>query len=77
MKAKTGMPLLCKKCGAVLGYRVRKHDNGCHIEILGTIAGLELIGFGRVPCVCGAAQEWMPDKQATEWALERARQKNE
>jgi hypothetical protein len=61
-----GEPWRCKACGAVLGNRVRRDENGRHVEALVTLAGPELIGFGLVPCACGEVRFWQPGEAAIE-----------
>jgi hypothetical protein len=47
-----------------------------HAEVLTTLAGPELIGFGRVPCACGAVRAWEPGRQSMD-ALIKLVQKQE
>ena len=61
-----GDPWCCKKCGKVLGARVRKHHDGRNVEILVTAAGPEIEGHASIPCSCGCWREWMQSKQSVE-----------
>jgi hypothetical protein len=69
-----GEPWCCKSCNTVLGHRIRKHENDRHIEVLVTLAGPELIGYGRVPCICGAVRCWEPGEAAMDELIRRVQQ---
>ena len=66
----TKTPWNCKKCGSLLGHWERKcvqyGDKVFHREELTTLSGVQLIGFGRVPCACGAVRDWEPGRQSLE-----------
>lgn len=66
-------PWTCRDCRRVLGLRGRKtvtvEGRERKMEIL-TVGDVELIGFGRVTCSCGAVRVWQPGEAAMQALVE-------